>query len=343
MTITDPGPAQITLYRQSVVIDCLNGSALTPAVIQRMQLSGVTAINLTAAEIGADFAGTLRGLAFVSETVAAHRDKLMLIRTPDDIGEAKRTQRIGIILGLQDAEPIGRDLAMLRVLTEAGVRIIQLTHNRRNLIGTGCVEPDDGLSRYGRRVVAEMNRLGLMVDVSHCGPRTTLDTIEHSAMPVICSHANPSAVCLSLRNKDDAIIRKLAERGGVIGMACWSPIVYRGDGRRPTLDDMLDCFDYTLRLVGSDHVAIGTDLCEEAIPEPEAWARVYGPHGAFPEVTGGLGSWYGFDTVNAEGFETIAALPGIAEGLARRGHDDSTITKVLGLNFQRVFDHACRR
>lgn len=330
-----PDPA--SLYRGLPVVDCLNGSALTPAVVERMHRSGVTAMNLTAVRIGADFAETLRDLAAAIETIERNPGSLMLVRSPEDVTKAKQTGRVGIILGMQDAEPIGRDLAMLRILREIGVRIIQLTHNRRSIIGTGCVEADDGLSRYGRRVVAEMNRLGLVVDVSHCGPRTTLDAIECSEMPVLCSHANPYAVSRSPRNKDDDTIRRLAARGGAVGMAVWSPICYRGDGRRPRIEDVLDCLDHALALVGSDHVAIGSDLCEDAVPDPAEWARIYGPQGNYPEVTGGLGDWYGFDTVNADGIETITQFPALAAGMAARGHDADTIAQVLGGNFLRIF------
>ncbi len=325
------------IYRDGPVIDCLNGSALTPDVIERMRRSGVTAMNLTAVRIGADLPEALGDLAAAIETIERNAEALMLVRTPGDVAAAKRAGRVGIILGMQDAEPIGRDLAMLRILSEIGVRVIQLTHNRRSLIGTGCVEADDGLSRHGRRVVAEMNRLGLVVDVSHCGPRTTLDAIECSELPVLCSHANPSAVCRSPRNKDDEIIRRLAARGGAIGIAVWSPICYRGDGRRPGLADVLDCVDHALALVGPDHVAIGSDLCEDAVPDPADWARIYGPEGDYPEVTGGLGDWYGFDTVNADGIETITRFPALADSMAARGHAEATIARVLGGNFMRIF------
>ncbi len=336
--MTAPGaPSGLELYEQSLVVDCLNGSALTPGVIARMRQARVTAVNLTAVRIGASLPEALSDLASVIATVKGSPDELMLVSRAEDIRLAKSRRRVGIILGLQDAEPIGREFAFLRILAELGVRIIQLTHNQRSIIGTGCCEPDDGLSRFGRRVVEEMNRLGLIIDVSHCGPRTTLDAIAHSAAPVLCSHANPSAVSPSPRNKSDDAILSLAEKGGVIGIAFWSPIAHRGDGRRPTIEDVLDCFDHALRLVGPDHVAIGSDWCEDLIPEPAEWARVYGPAGAYPEVTGGLGDWYGFETVNAEGLETAATLPAIANGLLARGHAAPTVEKVLGLNFARLF------
>jgi membrane dipeptidase len=325
------------LHRESIVVDCLNGSALTPRVIRALRDGGVTAINLTAVQIGADWDGARRDLKAVRETIERHPGELLLVRSPDDIVRAKATDRTGVILGMQDAEPIGRHLDKLATLRESGVRIIQLTHNKRNEVGTGCCELDDGLTPFGRRVVDEMNRLGITIDVSHCGPRTTMDAIELSAVPVICSHANPLAICQSPRNKSDEVVRRLAARGGLIGIAFWTPILYRGNGRQPTIDDALDCFDYALKLVGPDHVAIGSDLCEEALPSREAWARIYGPDGNYPAVTGGLGEWYGYDTVIARGLETASLLPGLAPALLSRGHGDATISKILGANFQRLY------
>lgn len=330
------------LYARSAVIDGLNGSGLTPRVIAALREASITAINLTAVELGGDFAAALRDLAKVTETVARHADQLMIVREPGDVSVAKETRRTGIILGMQDAEPIERDLSRLRTLAELGVRIIQLTHNRQSFIGTGCAERDSGLTKFGRKVVDEMNRLGLMVDLSHCGPQTTLEAIEHSAVPVICSHSNPKAIADSPRNKDDALIRRLAERGGMIGIATWSPIVYRGKGERPTLADVLDCFDHVIRLIGPDHVLVGSDLCDDALPSVAAWEQIYGAKGSYPEVTGGLGDWYRFETVNAAGFETIDQFPDLAAGLLARGHGEAHVTKILGGNFMRLFEQVRR-
>ena len=183
-----------TVYSQSIVVDCLNGSALTPGVIRRLRAGGVTALNLTAVQIGIDWDGAQRNLLDTVNAIEQHSDDLLLVRTPADIDHAKSTNRTGIILGMQDAEPIERQLGRLQELARLGVRIIQLTHNRQNYVGTGCCEPDSGVTKFGRRVIEEMNRLGIMIDVAHCGPQTTMDAIEISAVPVICSHANPLAV-----------------------------------------------------------------------------------------------------------------------------------------------------
>ncbi len=320
-----------------ICIDGLMGGVLTPRVIGRLQLSGLSAINITAVRIGATIGECLRDLAAVREIIDRNCQILHLVEGADDIRHANATGRIGIIIGMQDTEPIGRDLPVLRILKEVGVRVIQLTHNRQCYAGTGCVEPDSGLTQFGRQLVAEINRLELVIDVSHCGPQTTLDAIRCSAFPVMCTHANPIALCPSPRNKSDEVITELAARGGVIGATAWAPILHRGTRRRPTLSDLMDCLDYVIELAGPDHVGIGSDLCDDLTPTPETWEPTYGPQGSFPEVTGGLGDWYRFDTSMVEGLDTIEQMPRVIDAVARR-YAPSVANNILGRNVLRVFE-----
>ena len=322
---------------ERIFIDGLMGGVLTPRVIERLTGSGLTAINLTAVRIGATIEECLSDLAAVREIIDRNSQHLQLVGSAADIRRAKAAGRVGIIIGMQDTEPVGRNLFVLRRLKEIGVRIIQITHNRQCHVGTGCLDPDSGLSRFGRDLVAEMNRLGLVVDLSHCGPQTTLDAIRCSAAPVLCTHANPIALCPSPRNKSDEIITELAARGGVIGVAAWAPILHRGTRKRPKLSDLADCIDHIVRLAGPDHVSIGTDLCDDLTPTPESWAPTYGPQGSFPEVTGGLGDWYRFDTNMAEGLDTIEQMPRVVDFVANR-YDPSVVNGILGLNLLRVFE-----
>lgn len=317
------------------------GGILTPRVIERLRRSGLNAINLTAVRIGATLQECLDDLVAVREIIDRNSDCLSLVRGAADIPAARDAGRVGIIMGIQDTDPLGRDPHLVRVLKELGVRIVQMTHNRQSYAGTGCVEPDSGLTRFGRLMIEEMNRLGIAVDISHCGTRTSLDAIRHSVSPVLCTHSNPRAICASPRNKSDEIIRELAAKGGVIGMAAWSPLLYRGTGTRPKLSDLVDCIDHVVSLVGVDHVAIGTDLCDDLTPTPEAWGPAYGPQGGFPEVTGGLGDWYGFETNMAEGLDTISDWPAIPAILARRGYGAEASRQILGGNFLRAFGAAC--
>jgi membrane dipeptidase len=333
----NPGARAHAASAERIVIDGLMGGVLTPRVIERLKSSGLCAINLTAVRIGATLEECLRDIAAVLEIVERNGRHLQLVRNAGDIRRVKSEGRVGIIIGMQDTEPIGRNLHVLRILKEIGVRIIQITHNRQCHVGTGCVEPDSGLTSFGRLLVAEMNRLGLVVDLSHCGPKTTLDAIRCSTAPVMCTHANPITLCPSPRNKSDEIITELAARGGVIGMAAWAPLLHRGTQRRPRLSDLTDCIDYVVKLVGPDHVGIGTDLCDDLTPTPESWAPSYGPHGSFPTVTGGLGSWYGYDTNMAEGLDTIEQIPNVIDAVASR-YDPSVADRILGQNVLRVFE-----
>jgi membrane dipeptidase len=318
------------------------GGVLTPLVIERLRRSGLTAINLTAVRIGATFKECLEDLVAVRDVIDRNSGDLLLVSTADDIRRAKAAGKVGIILGMQDAEPIGRNLFALRTLKDIGVRIIQITHNRQSFVGTGCVEPDSGLTRFGRKLVDEMNRLGIAVDLSHCGPKTTLDAIHHSALPVLITHSNPHALCPSPRNKNDEIIRTLAERDGVIGIAAWAPLLHRGDKRRPTLADFMACVDHVIELVGPQHVGIGTDLCDDLTPTPESWGAVYGPRGTFPEVSGNIGDWYSFDTNMAEGLETIEDMPNVVGALACRSYTTNVLNGILGGNMLRVLEAAAR-
>jgi membrane dipeptidase len=330
-----PGP----LAAERIVVDGLMGGVLTPRVIERLAGSGVTAINLTAVRIGATLRECLSDLAAVRDIIDRNSRQLQLVTKVADFRSAKAAGRVGIIIGMQDTEPIGRNLYLLRTLHDIGVRIIQITHNRQCYVGTGCVEPDSGLTAFGRQLVVEMNRLGLVIDLSHCGPRTTLDAIRSSSRPVMCTHSNPLAVCPSPRNKSDDIIAELAARDGVIGMAAWSPILHRGNRKRPKVADLNDCIDHVLRIAGPDHVGIGTDLCDDLTPTPESWAPSYGPSGAFPEVTAGLGDWYRFETTMAEGLDTIEQMPALIEAVRLR-YDSALANKILGSNVMRVFEAA---
>jgi membrane dipeptidase len=321
---------------ERTIIDGLMGGVLTQRVIERLQGCGVNAINLTAVRIGATVDECLSDLATVHKIIDRNCHRLQLVRCPNDIHSAKAAGRVGIIIGMQDTEPIARNLYLLRILKEIGVRIIQITHNRQCHVGAGCLDPDGGLSRFGRQMVTEMNRLGLVIDLSHCGPQTTLDAIRWSALPVLVTHANPSALCPSPRNKSDDIIAELGARGGVIGVAAWAPILHRGTRKRPRLSDLADCIDHIIDVAGPDHVGIGSDLCDDLTPTPEVWAPAYGPQGSSPEVTGGLGDWYGFETNMAEGLETIEQMPNAINAVANR-YDTTVASKVLGANLLRVF------
>ena len=199
----------------------------------------------------------------------------------------------------------------------------------------GCVEsPDGGLSRYGRQVVGAMNRLGLLIDLSHCGDRTTREAILASEAPVAITHANARAVCDSRRNKSDETLRALAERGGVIGATWWSPMNANDLGRRPTVDDFFRHVEHLIDVCGLDHVGSGSDMGEGQ--DRAVWDAAFARGGKFPEITGHL-AWFSYGTRMVEGLDSTTRFGRLTEELVRRGYPEDAIGKLLGGNFLRLF------
>lgn len=244
-------------------------------------------------------------LEAVEREVAAHPDRLQLILTRQDLNAARAAGKIGVLLSIEGGEALEGSLAALRAFYRLGVRAIGLTWNGRNELADGCGDADSGggLTAFGRQVVQEMNRLGMVVDVSHLSERGFWDVLEVSRRPVIASHSNARAVCDHRRNLYDAQIRALAENGGVMGMN-FCPEFLRSDGPA-TLEDVVRHIDHIVDLVGPDHVGLGSD----------------------------------FDGIDSTpiGLEDVSRLPALTEALLARGYDEASVEKILGGNFLRVF------
>ena len=334
-------------YANASVIDALGGpgnankpgAALDAADLADVRASGLTAVNLTVGSVGRyarDYEGAIEGIAHWDSEIAAHPDVLMKFQRSNDLAEAKRSGRLAIIYGFQDATPLGEDLDRLEVFRGLGVRIIQLTYNRRNLVGDGCLEPGDaGLSLFGRELVERMNARDVLVDLSHCGRRTTDDAIALSKNPVAITHAGCAAVSDLPRNKNDATLRKLAERGGVIGIYL---MPYLRTGGQPMAADVVAHIEHALDVCGEDHVGIGTDGAISAVQLTPAYKKAFADEIAERRqrgvsAPGETTAVYTFvpDLNTPRRFETIASL------LAKRGKPDRVIEKVLGGNFLRLF------
>jgi membrane dipeptidase len=259
-----------------------------------------------------------------------HADRLMLIETVYDIETAKKSSKLGVIYGVQNIAPkIDGDLTLLWNLYRLGLRFAQFTHNDRNALGCGCLEPDDtGLTQLGKAAVREMNRIGMLVDLAHGGMRTALDAIECSSTPIVISHANARTVTPHLRNATDEVIRALAARGGVIGVTFYSPFCQTVSGRHPGVSDVVDHIAHIADLVGVDHVGLGTDQFEA---ESEVRYAAFGTQ--FADTQRGFTR----ETTYARDLERVEKLPNITVELMRRGFSEQDILKVLGENHLRVF------
>ena len=241
-----------------------------PALLDEIRASGLRSCVVTVGNPGLYGAealpDTLAEIEAYEAHIDAHPDRLMRVRTPADIDEAVRTNRLGLIYYPQNATPLERDPERVDALWDRGVRLLQLTYNHRNLLGDGSAERTNaGLSEYGLEVVARMNAVGMLVDVSHSGRATTLDAIRHSTAPVAITHAGCAAVFEHPRNKTDEALRAMADGGGVIGIVQLNP--YLGPRERNTLDDYVAHVRHAVDVCGIDHVAIGSDREHRRIPD----------------------------------------------------------------------------
>ena len=328
-------------------IDSLGGpggdSGDTPAPLSRSALedvvkSGLNAVNVTVSGVGSyahNYDETIRNIAYWNAQVAAHPEGLLQIRTTTDLDATLCSNRLGLIYGFQDATPLGEDLDRVDTFRDLGVRIFQLTYNRRNLVGDGCLESGNaGLSEFGRKLVAKLNERKLLIDLSHAGERTTLEAIAASNAPIAISHSGCAALAPLPRNKTDNELKQLADKGGYVGIYLMPFLRSKG---QPMAADLIAHLEHAIKICGEDHVGIGSDgvISPVAVtPEfkkkfadeiNERRKRGISAPGEDPNV-------YTFipDLNRADRFARIGEL------LAARGHSAARIDKVLGGNFARL-------
>jgi membrane dipeptidase len=272
------------------------------------------------------------------EAVAARYAELPWLRyvtTSAQIRQAKLDGAVAFYAHWQPVSPIPRDLKAIDTAYGKGLRSLMLTYNLMDCVGVGCTERvDAGLSRFGIDVVKHCNRIGMIVDVSHCGPATTLDACLHSTKPVNANHTSARGVYDHARGKSDEALRAIAATGGVIGVVAVPAFIT--DEGVATIEHMLDHIDYIARLVGWQHVAIGTDWPLQAPVEIQR--EVLAPNRADT----GFREEDRLDvTKTLNGFTDCRDLKNITRGLVKRGYDDEQIRAILGENALRVFAAVC--
>jgi membrane dipeptidase len=294
--------------------------------VREIHAAHVGAVNVTTAAAWEDSKRTFAIFSYWHALFEKQRERILQIEQPRDLDEARSQGKVGVILGLQGSNPIGDNLDVLYAYHKLGLRILNVAYQYRNIFADGCGEPQDsGLSKLGERLVDQANRLGILIDLSHTGRKSTLETIELSKDPVIFSHSNAKSLCNNVRNLDDEQIKAVARKGGMIGAVAYGPLV-RSDAIS-TVRDLVDHIDYVVKLVGVDHIGIGLDA-DPTTPKgfQEDFARRY------PEIVGK----YRFKT-ELEDFTSSAEWPKIAKELVVRGYSDEDIYKILGGNALRIF------
>ena len=317
-------------YENSIVFDALNTSNWESSnVYDSLSEGNITAINATIV-IWENYQQTMQAIQRWQERFTSQSDTLLNALTVNDIKTAKESKRTGVILGWQNATPIENDLNNLARFYELGVRIIQLTYNERNLLGNGCYERrDEGLSHFGVDAVKEMNDLGILIDLSHCGDQTCYDAIELSEKPVSITHSNSRDFFAHPRNKPTEMIKLLAEKGGVIGANAFPPFL--PNGFNSTISDYIDAIEDLVDKVGVDHVGIGTDFTQD---QSNKWMdELFYQQGTKPKKRA---KPYPNPVHHPHGLENPSKLSSVATELSNRGYSAQDIGKILGGNWMKL-------
>ncbi len=298
---------------------------------------GIAAANVTITEQDDTTLQALRRVRYWYDVLEKHSDKVMLVTGSRDIEKAKKEKKFGVIMGSQNADMLGNDLSLLPVFKKLGFRIIQPNYYGQNLFGEGCAErTNGGLSNLGMGLIEEMNRLGLLIDVSHCGDQVVMDAIKYSKDPIIFSHVSVRGIVNHIRNKTDEQISALVKKGGVICLSPYSIFCMKTRGVRPTFEDYFDTIDYAVKLVGPDHIGIGLDI------QPFQLREEYEEHvRSIPNILLGIDFSEKHMFSDKDGYQDIGKWTTITKGLLSRGYSDEDVKKILGLNFLRLFKQVC--
>lgn len=315
-------------------IDGLQYSNWSEEIFRQLNDGDVSAVHVTIA-YHETFRETVANIEQWNSWFERFPDLIFQGFTGSDVREAKQSNRTAIFFGFQNPSPIEDDIRLIEVLHRLGARFMQLTYNNQSLLATGCYEKEDsGLTRMGKQVVKEMNRVGLVIDMSHSAERSTLEAIEASTRPIAITHANPHRWHPALRNKSDAVIKALAKSGGMLGFSTYPH--HLKDGSNCSLIGFCQMVGDTAEMVGIDHLGIGTDLCQGQPDSVVQWMRV--------------GRWtkeidYGEGSAEAPGFPAMPSwfrdsrdFGHIESGLQEVGFDSDEIAKVMGGNWLKFYD-----
>lgn len=337
-------------YEQAMIIDGCGGpggsdpaaapdAPLTAQDLQDVRASGVTAVNFTVNDVGngpRKFELAVAGIAAADHEVNEHPDVLLKVLRAADLAEARRSRRLGLILGFQDSSMLEGDLSRLALFHGLGLRIAQPTYNRRNLLGDGCMEEaDGGLSHLGHEFIAEVNRLRILLDLSHAGRAVIAQGIQASGVPMAISHTACRALADLPRNTDDDSLRALAGRGGVAGIY-FMPFL-RTSGQ-PHADDVIRHLEHAVQVCGEDHVGIGTDGTISPLQLNDVMREQHRKEVEARRKAGISAPGESADVYNyIPEYNTPRRLLTLADDLARRGWPEARIEKILGGNFARLF------
>jgi len=317
-------------------IDGLQYNNWSEKIFRQLREGGVDALHVTIA-YHENLRETILNIERWNRWFERFPELIMQGRSGNDVRLARATGRTAIFFGFQNPSPIEDDIGLVEIVHTLGARFMQLTYNNQSLLASGCYETvDSGVTRMGRQVIKEMNRVGLVIDMSHSGERSTLEAIDLSEQPITITHANPHTWEPALRNKSDTVLKALAARGGMFGFSLYPH--HLKDKSACSLQSFCDMVARTADMVGVEHLGIGSDLCQDQPDSVVEWMRV----GRYTkEIDYGEGSSAnpGFPPM-PEWFQDSRQFQNLEDGLKAAGFSDSDTARLMGENWLAFFDRS---
>ena len=314
-------------------IDCLQYCNWSEKIFKQWRASNLDAVHVTIS-YHEQFRDTVSNFEQWNKWFEKYPSLIMPAFYAEDVEIAKKQRKTAVIFGFQNPSPIEDDIGLVEILHRLGGRFMQLSYNNQSLLATGCYEENDpGITRMGKEVIKEMNRVGMVVDMSHSSERSTFEAIELSSRPIVISHANPSFWHPAKRNKSDQILRKLSENKGMLGFSLYPH--HLNNSSQCSLEDFCLMIARTADLIGIDHIGFGSDLCQDQPDSIVEWMRV--------------GKWtkeidYGEGSASNPGFPDMPKWfrdnrdwNNIIEGLKKHGFSNDEINKIKGENWLSFF------
>jgi membrane dipeptidase len=329
------------IYRDSFILDgnalAWIGSLLAKSnqddITKVIRESGVTALKSTLGGAAGDFATAVADIAAAEQLMEKRADLFLKVRTPGDFERAQKEQKLGVIYSFESANMLEDKIERIELFRGLGVRVMQLSYNRRTPFGVGCLDGEaEGLTELGRKAIAKMNELGVALDLSHSNTKTTADGIAVSTKPSLITHAGCRAVYMHPRNKEDRELKALADKGGVVGIYMLPYIT--ASPKQPMLDDYMKHLEHALKICGEDHVGVGSDVPFFRVDDSDLEEM--------KEATKKRKA----DGIAAPGEDRPTYIPDlntprkmelIADSLLKRGHNSAVVEKIMGTNFKRAF------
>lgn len=330
------------LYRRALVLDCNSAPPwedghlpLPQTDLDMVRGCGINVVKWSLGGINAGFADTVKEIGYIHQMMEVHPAYFTQVRVVADMERAKREGRLGIIFSFESVDMLEGKLERIELFRNLGVRVMQLSYNRKSPFAAGVLEPaGGGLTPLGQEAVKKMNAFGIAVDVSHANPQTTADALAASSKPVIITHAGCAAIHSHPRNKTDDQLRAVAQKGGVVGI--YDLMYLTASPKQPTLDDYMEHMEHALKIAGTDHVGIGSDVGIDPFDTSEKGLADFNKEKE-ERRTAGLAAPEEDRLPYVIGLNFPRKIELIADQLLKRGYTAAVAEKVIGANFAGAF------